>query len=55
MKIEIRSTANGYVVKTDESYIDGFKEYVYRSIDVLSMLEFIGYVINDRKVIVKEK
>ncbi len=55
MKIEIRSTANGYVVKTDESYIDGFREYVYRSVDIFPMLEFVGSLLNDRKVIVKER
>ena len=55
MKIEIRSTANGFIVKTDESYVDGFKEYVYRSIDVFPMLEFVGFLIIDRKIVVKEK
>ena len=53
MKIEVTDVQNGYVIYVK----DGIKRngtYVFRNVDVLKMLEFIGEVVLDRKVEVKE-
>jgi len=54
MKIKIETTANGYVITTAET-IKKNGVYVFRSIDVVNALEFIGEVLLDRKIEVKEK
>lgn len=54
MKILIEDTQNGYIIKI----ADGIKRngvYIWRSIDVLKMLEFVGEVVLDRKVEVTER
>ena len=54
MKVEMIDTQNGYVIKVE----GGIKRngiYVFRQIDTLKMLEFIGEVVLDKRVEVKEK
>ena len=54
MKIEITAVENGYAVRTSDT-IKNNGVYVFRSIDVFKMLEFIGQVVLDKRVEVKEK
>ncbi len=55
MKVEIKSVKNGYVVTTADITGLGNSEYIFRSVDILPMLEFVGTLINDRKVKVVER
>lgn len=47
--IEIKETHNGYIVLLDRS------PYVFKSTEILVMLEFVGKFVNERKVEVKER
>lgn len=49
--IKIQTKNNGYVVQFD---YDAHKEYVYKSTEVMEMLEFVGRHIFGRKVKVVE-
>jgi hypothetical protein len=54
MKVEIADVQNGYIIFVK----DGIKRngtYIFRNVDVLKMLEFIGEVVLDRKVGVEER
>ncbi len=47
MKIELRTTENGYIVNVEDSIrFKGY--YVFRSIDDLIMLEFVSRVVTDK-------
>ena len=52
--IEIEETKNGYTVDVS-GYIKVGGRYVYKSTEQLSLIEFIGELINGRKVSVTEK
>ncbi len=52
-EITIKEVFNGYRITVTD--IDSKKEYVYRSVDVLQMVEFIGRLFYGRKVRVEEK
>lgn len=54
MKIVIETVTNGIIVEIEDGHIKP-KEYVFRSIDILPMLEFVGEKINDKKVKVEER
>lgn len=54
MKIEISEAANGYVIHASDT-IKKNGLYVFRSVDILSMIEFIGEVVLDKKIKVTEK
>lgn len=45
----IKETNNGFLVNVHTT------QYVFKSTEILGMLEFIGNIINGRKVEVKEK
>jgi len=54
MKLEIMDGQNGYIVKV----IGGVKRegfYIFRLIDVIKMIEFIGEVLIDKRIEVTEK
>lgn len=54
MKITIEEVDNGYVIRADGTVKkNGF--YIWRSVDILPMLEFIGEVILDKKVKVERR
>ena len=54
MKIETKSTQNGYIVMV-EGTIKHNGEFVFKNTEELQMLEFIGEVMLDRKMSVKFK
>lgn len=54
MQIEIETTNNGYIAEIKDSLRNNGR-YVYRSIDVLSMIEFLGTVLNDKRITVQER
>ncbi len=54
MKISIETTNNGYLVTIDQS-LNKDGRHVFRSVDIMPMLEFVGTIINDKKVEVKER
>lgn len=54
MKISTETTNNGYLIIIEGSLKNNGR-YIYRSIDILEMLEFIGGILNDKKVLVKER
>jgi hypothetical protein len=54
MKITITAAQNGYIVQTADT-IKNNGIYVYNNLEIIKMLEFIGRVIIDKPVEVKEK
>ena len=54
MKISIVAAQNGYVVQTSDT-IKNNGTYVFSSLDIIKMLEFIGRIVIDKPVEVKEK
>jgi hypothetical protein len=54
MKIEISEAANGYVVRASDT-IKKNGSYIFRSVDILTMIEFIGEIVLDKKISVTEK
>lgn len=50
MKIELKECLNGYAV-----WINGQDPYVFKSTEILQMLEFIGNIVYGKKVQVKER
>ncbi len=53
-KIEIKETNNGQIVQVS-GYIKSQGQYVFKSTELLTMLEFIGELVVGRKVEVREK
>lgn len=54
MKLKITEVENGFVIET----VDTLKHngvYIFKNTDELKMLEFVGEVILDRKLVVTEK
>ncbi len=49
MKIEIKTTENGYIVDI-ENAIRYKGTYVFRSVDDLLMLEFVSRVVTDKQM-----
>lgn len=54
MEIIVTTAANGFIVRADKT-IKKNGTYIFRSIDILKLIEFIGEVILDKKVEVKER
>lgn len=54
MKLKIESTTNGYIVQIVDT-IKNNGTYVYRGVDILQMLEFIGEAVLTKKVTVTER
>ncbi len=52
--IEIEETKNGYTVDVS-GFIKSGGRYVFKATEHLAMLEFVGELINSRKVVVTEK
>ncbi len=48
-EIKIQEVSNGYYVTVDQ------REYVFRAVDILQMLEFVGRELYGKKVQVIEK
>ncbi len=53
-KIELAETKNGYTVDVS-GYIKVGGRYVFKATEQIAMLEFIGELVNGRKVAVTER
>lgn len=54
MNITIDTTNNGYLVEIKSSLKNNGR-YVFKSTETLLVLEFVGSILNDKKVAVKER
>ncbi len=55
IEVKFTQVSNGYVVDIVDGKSDNVKHYVYKSTEILHMLEVIGKLVFDRRVVVTER
>jgi len=54
MKLSVKDTNNGFIVEVEDS-LRKAGLYIFKNTEIIAMLEFIGNIINDKKVKVEER